>query len=73
MQSCSRQAEYALEQQRSANELEAARAESGRLACSLAQAEAIRTASEAHFKDLHSQHRKVYMAVMCSCQLLLLV
>ena len=65
LQSCSRQAEYALEQQRSNNLLEAARTESGQLACSLAQAEAISTASEARLKDLHSQHHKVHPAVVC--------
>ena len=59
VQSCSRQAEYALEQQRTAIELAGACTESERLACSRDQAEAICQASDAQLKDLQQQHRKV--------------
>lgn len=59
MQSCSRQAEYALDQQRTANDLAGARSEGERLACSRARAEAICQASDAQLKDLQQQHRKV--------------
>lgn len=59
LQSCSRQAEYAVEQQRGTSELQAARAESSRLADTLAQAEHAKQALDAQLKDVHSQHRKV--------------
>ena len=59
LQSCSRQAEYAVEQQRGASELQAAHADSRRLADALAQAERAKQAVDAQLKDVHSQHRKV--------------
>lgn len=59
LQSCRRQAEYALHEQRTANELAGVRTEGERLACSQAQAEAICQASDAQLKDLQQQHRKV--------------
>lgn len=59
LQSCSRQAEYAVEQQRGASELQAAHAESSRLADALVQAERAKQAVDAQLKDVHSQHRKV--------------
>lgn len=59
VQSCSRQAEYALEGQRAAAELLGARTQNERLACSRAQAQAICQASDAQLKDLQRQHRKV--------------
>lgn len=59
VQSCSRQAEYAVEGQRAAAELASAHSQNDRLACSLAQAQAICRASDAQLKDLQRQHRKV--------------
>ncbi len=59
LQSCSRQAEYAVEQQRGASELQAAHAESSRLADALAQAECAKQALDAQLNDVHSHHRKV--------------
>lgn len=59
LQSCSTQAEYAVGQQRAAQELQAARAETSRLAGALSQAEAANQALDGQLKDLHSQHRKV--------------
>ncbi|KAL0052472.1 hypothetical protein WJX82_002708 [Trebouxia sp. C0006] len=70
-QSCSRQAEYAVEQQRGASELQAAHAEGSRLADALAQAERAKQAVDAQLKDVHSQHRKLrakaeQVAVRCA-------
>jgi hypothetical protein len=59
LQSRSRQAEYAVEQQRGASELQAAHAEGSRLADALTQAEHAKQAVDAQLKDMHSQHRKV--------------
>jgi hypothetical protein len=59
LQSCSRQAEYAVEQQRGGSELQAAHAESSRLADTLVHAECAKQALGAQLKDVHSQHHKV--------------
>ena len=59
VQSCSRQAEYAVEGQRAAAELAGAHSQNERLACSQAQAQAICQASDAQLQDLQRQHRKV--------------
>ncbi len=69
LQSCSRQAEYAVEQQRGASELQAAHAEGSRLADALAQAERAKQAVDAQLKDVHSQHRKVCLQLEAFCTL----
>ena len=53
------QAEYAVGQQRAAQEVQATRAETSRLAGALSQAEAANQALGAQLKELHSQHRRV--------------
>ena len=65
LQSCRKQAEYAVEQQRGASDLQAAHAESSRLAGALAQAERAKQAVDAQLKDIHSQHRKVCLQLLC--------
>ena len=78
VQSCSRQAEYALQQQWAEEGMAAARTEHGRLACSLAQAEAASKTSDAHLRHLQTQHRKVTDTIpalqhMCKSRLLIRV
>jgi len=65
LQSCSRQAEYAVEQQRGASEVQTAHAESSRLADALAQAERAKQAVDAQLKEVHGQHRKVRLQLLC--------